>query len=239
MSCSLIASNSFTAETSGGTFLLTTFRLTVNALQDGKHVLIFPECYEPYNHIVNAFQDKFVDVAKLYHKRTGNAVNFVPLYIAPKLKKMYIGKPTAFSPTASIKSERERICRYIADEITAIAESLPLHTVVPYANIPKKCYKTNRMDEVPYEKTNGWLPSFAVIEYHLTGISAFIVVARLGGIFCNVSAYRKSHTVREMHADLLPFRRSYSILRAFRTCICRLVFAHNRLTCILYALQPP
>lgn len=137
------------------TRLLSTFRLTVNALQDGKHVLIFPECYEPHNHIVNDFQDKFVDVAKLYHKRTGNAVNFVPLYIAPKLKKMYIGKPTVFSPTASIESERERICRYIADEITAIAESLPLHIVVPYANIPKKCYKTNRMDEVPYEKTNG------------------------------------------------------------------------------------
>ena len=38
------------------------------------------------------------------------------------------------------------------DEITAIAESLPEHTVVPYRNIPKKDYPTNRPKEYVYEK---------------------------------------------------------------------------------------
>lgn len=134
--------------------LLTTFRLTVNALKNEKTVLIFPEHYQPHNHIINDFQDKFIDIAKTYHKRSGKSVKFVPLYIAPTLKKMIIGKPITFDPSALIQEERRRICTYLMDEITAIAESLPLHTVVPYANLPKRLYKTNRITEVSREKTN-------------------------------------------------------------------------------------
>ena len=40
--------------------------------------------------------------------------------------------------------ERNRICTYLMDEITAIAEALPEHTVVPYRNVPRKAYPTNR-----------------------------------------------------------------------------------------------
>ncbi len=134
--------------------LLTTFRQTVNALKNGKTVLIFPEHYQPHNHIINAFQDKFVDVAKSYCKRSGNTVKFVPLYIAPALKKMVIGKPITFDASAPIEQERNRICTYLMDEITAIAENLPLHTVVPYENRPKRLYQTNRITEVSREKTN-------------------------------------------------------------------------------------
>jgi len=37
-------------------------------------------------------------------------------------------------------------------EITAIAEALPEHIVVPYRNIPKKDYPSNRPKEHAYEK---------------------------------------------------------------------------------------
>ena len=43
-----------------------------------------------------------------------------------------------------IEKERTRICNYLMDSITEIAVNLPLHTVVPYDNISKKEYKTNR-----------------------------------------------------------------------------------------------
>ena len=58
-------------------------------------------------------------------------------------KKMYLGKPIRFDSAAPIKEERKRICTYLMDEITAIACSLPEHTVVPYNNIPKKLYPSN------------------------------------------------------------------------------------------------
>lgn len=127
--------------------LITTFKKTVSALSEGENVIIFPECYTPHNHIVYQFQDRFTDVAKLYYKRTGKAVNFVPMYIAPPLKKMCIGKPIAFDPNEEMDIQRQKICDYLMDEITEIAVSLPLHRVVPYPNIPKKCYPMNR-DEV-------------------------------------------------------------------------------------------
>lgn len=127
--------------------LITTFKQTIAALQDSTNVIIFPECYTPHNHIVYEFQDKFVDVAKLYHKRTGKTLEFVPVYIAPKLKKVYIGKAITFCPENPMEQERSRICNYLMDEITAIATHLPRHTVVPYPNIPKKAYPCNIPEE--------------------------------------------------------------------------------------------
>ena len=127
--------------------LLTTFKLSVNALSEGESVIVFPESYEPYSHIVYTFQDRFIDVAKLYYKRTGKAVSFVPLYIAPSLKKMYIGKPIVFNPELPIEEHRKEIAKYLMDEITQMAVSLPRHRVVPYPNMPKKDYPYNKPKE--------------------------------------------------------------------------------------------
>ena len=137
------------------TRILSTFKNTVKKLQDGKSVVIFPEHDVKHNHIVYAFQDKFIDIAKLYYKKTGMELSFVPMYIAPKLRKICLGKPIRFHAEETIEAERSRICTYLMDEITSIAEALPTHTVVPYRNIPKKDYPSNRPKECAYEKTSG------------------------------------------------------------------------------------
>ena len=131
--------------------LITTFRESVALLQKGVRLIIFPEKNQRYNNIVYAFQDKFIDVARFYYKRTGESLPFVPMYIAPRLRKMYLGEPILFDPQAPIDSERERICREAAEQITRIAASLPEHTVVPYRNIPRKDYPKNKPIEV-YQK---------------------------------------------------------------------------------------
>ena len=128
--------------------LMTTFKKSIAALEAGERVIIYPESYTPYNHIVYEFQDKFVDTARLYYKRTGKRVHFVPMYIAPALHAMYLGEPTLFDPDAPIEEERRRICRYLMDGITALAEDLPEHRVVPYPNIPKKDYPSNKRTKV-------------------------------------------------------------------------------------------
>lgn len=117
--------------------------------------MIFPECDTPHNNIVYSFQENFVDVAKLYYKRTGKALAFVPLYITPNLRQMHIGKPIWFDPEAPITEERHRICAALMDAITDMAVALPRHTVVPYPNLPKKDYPTNIPEENTYEKTGG------------------------------------------------------------------------------------
>lgn len=144
--------------------IMSTFKKTVARLQEGARVVIFPEHDVPHDHIVCEFQDKFVDVAKLYHRRTGEELAFVPMYIAPALKTVYFGEPVRFRASDPAGQERRRICDHLMAQITKIACSLPEHTVVPYQNIPKKHYPSNIPKEGSYEKAGRRLPNVSSVE---------------------------------------------------------------------------
>lgn len=124
--------------------LVSTFKQTVAALDEGRKVVIFPEDYEPHNQIVYTFRDRFVDVAKHFCKRTGKPISFVPMYIAPSLKKIIFGKPVAFDPDAPIADERARIADCMMRGVTELAEAQPEHVVVPYPNMSPRHYVTSR-----------------------------------------------------------------------------------------------
>ena len=124
--------------------VIRTFRQSVRALHDGTKVVILPEHNEPYNNIVCDFQDRFVDVARLYYKKYKQEISFVPMYTAPALHKVFLGEPVRYNSSAPAEEERERICREMMDRITGMARSLPEHTVVPYPNIPKSEYPSNK-----------------------------------------------------------------------------------------------
>lgn len=144
----LVFNNARTVAVYRDTRIIRTFRESVAKLQSGNSIIIFPEYDKKYNNIIYDFQDKFIDIARFYYKRTGKELSFVPLYIAPKLKKMYLGTPIRFNTENSSEDERKSICEYLMTEITEMACSLPKHTVVPYRNIPKKYYPTNVSEEV-------------------------------------------------------------------------------------------
>ncbi len=135
--------------------IMSTFKASIKILQSGSDLVIFPECYEPHNNIVYTFQENFVDIAKLYYKRAGKKLAFVPMYLAPNLKQLHLGQPVYFDPEAPAAQERHRICTELMDRITAMATALPRHTVVPYPNLPKKQYSTNLPEEPVHEKTHG------------------------------------------------------------------------------------
>lgn len=137
------------------TRIVSTFKNTVNRLCQGASVVIFPEHDIKYNNIIYDFQDKFIDIARLYYKKTGKELAFVPMYIAPALRKVYLGEPIRFCAANPMEEERDRICGYLMEQITQIGRGLPEHTVVPYRNIPKKDYPSNLPKEGPYEKTGG------------------------------------------------------------------------------------
>ena len=124
--------------------ILSTFKNTVKKLEEGASVVIFPEGDAAHNHIIHEFQDRFIDVAKLYYKKTGKQIAFVPLYIAPELKTMYLGKPIRYCADAPIDQERKRICTYLMQQVTDMAVALPEHKVVPFKNIPRRDYPSNK-----------------------------------------------------------------------------------------------
>jgi len=150
----LIFTNAHTVPVYHDHRLITTFRESMQLMSQGSSMVIFPECYDEHNNIVHAFQEKFIDLARFYYRKSGKAVSFVPMYIAPRLKKIYYGRPICFNPAAPIEEERHRLCNYIMDSITEIAVGLPLHTVVPYPNIPKHLYPKNLPLEVHHNETS-------------------------------------------------------------------------------------
>lgn len=123
--------------------IISTFRTTMQCLQNGAHAVIFPEEDVPCNNIIYRFQEGFVNIARMYHHKTGEKLVFVPMYIAPKLKKMVLGTPIRYNPENSFAEESRRICDHLMQEITRMGVQLPRHTVVPYRNMPKKDYPTN------------------------------------------------------------------------------------------------
>ena len=127
--------------------IISTFKQSVTALNNGENLLIFPEHDVKFNHILYEMEENFIDLARLYYKRTGKELLFVPAYLAPRLKQVVFGTPVRFSAEAPIDEERRRIRDYLADEITRVATALPSHTVVPYRNIPKRFYPNNKGEQ--------------------------------------------------------------------------------------------
>lgn len=131
------------------TRIISTFKNTVSALADGNHIVIFPEKRGGFNGVVNDFQDKFIDVARLYYKRYGVVLSFVPTYNAPELKKIVFGKPIAFDPEKDMETQRAEMVNALREQITQLAKDQPRHKVVPYDNIAKKDYPYSK------EENNG------------------------------------------------------------------------------------
>lgn len=127
--------------------IIATFRESVSTIHNGSRIIVFPEHLVPYNGIVWEFQDKFVDLARMYYRKYKEEINFVPMYVAPKLRTLYLGRAVKYNPEASIEDERKRISSYLMEEISEIARALPEHTVVPYPNVSKSDYPSNKSAE--------------------------------------------------------------------------------------------
>ena len=139
----LLFNNARTVAVYHDTRFVGTVKESMKRLSEGCHIIIFPEHDIEYSNILYDFHDKFIDLARFYYKKTGKALTFTPMYVAPVLRKVYLGKPIGFDPSADMEQERARIKEYLMNEITEIAASLPEHTVVPYRNISKRHYEKN------------------------------------------------------------------------------------------------
>lgn len=120
--------------------IIFTFKKSISQLEQNKHLIIFPEKHSKYNQIINEFHTNFIDLARLYYKKTKKNLSFVPMYIAPKLKKVVFGEKIQFNPDVEFNIHKQQINDYIKNTITSLAKELPVHTVIPYLNVSKKEY---------------------------------------------------------------------------------------------------
>ena len=205
--------------------IVSTFRETVARLTGGARVIIFPEHNQPHNHIVCDFQDRFIDLARIYYRKTGQELQFVPLYVAPRLKKMFLGKPVTYDHTADPAQERRRVCEALMDGVTALAVSQPLHTVVPYRNVGRRFYPTNL--PVPARK----IPLFPrpVVDYrefrlsrlneprfsHLKLLGGWLVYFLFYFLTENLIPLERCHVIHSTLDDLIPFNEYFLIFYCF------------------------
>lgn len=120
--------------------ILSTMRESLKRMREGASIVIFPEHEVLHNNVVWEFQEGFVNLAALYARQTGMPIDFVPMYIAPRLRRVCFGKPIPFDPEADPRAEKHRVCKAVMDAVTELALALPPHVVVPYPNLPKKQY---------------------------------------------------------------------------------------------------
>ena len=94
--CVLVFNNAHTIPVYHGARVMITFRQTLRLLRNGEKIVIFPEHTVPHNNIVYDFRDRFIDLARMYYQKTQKELCFVPMYVAPKLKKMVLGQPVHY-----------------------------------------------------------------------------------------------------------------------------------------------
>jgi 1-acyl-sn-glycerol-3-phosphate acyltransferase len=89
-----------------------TLRSSVEILQQGKFVLLFPEDRPaPINPVtgLRPFQHIFVRLAEQYYAQTGERLEFTPVTIHAQRRLVVVGQPVAFDPHNPVGLERRRL----------------------------------------------------------------------------------------------------------------------------------
>lgn len=112
--------------------IVTTFKESIKALTDGEDIVIFAESPERYSAYINRLQEGFIDLARLYYKRTKKALKFYPVYLEKKNAVISVGAPIAYDPDEPMDTQRKKIADYLCENIDRLGRALPAHEPVPF-----------------------------------------------------------------------------------------------------------
>ena len=110
--------------------LIKTFRLSIDAMQAGDNLLLFPERGEnaaagERGYAEEGIGDLYTGFAMLapalYHK-TRKAAVFVPVYASKKLKTLTFGAGVTYNPNAPVNDEKLRIVNVLEKRIHAMID---------------------------------------------------------------------------------------------------------------------
>ncbi|MEG1775144.1 MAG: hypothetical protein RR367_01460 [Clostridia bacterium] len=110
--------------------LIKTFRLTLDAMQAGDNILLFPENGEDHElgqpgyarEGVGKLYTGFAMIAPLYYAKVHKRAVFVPIYASRKLRTLTIGKGVQYNPEANATTEKLRIVDSLLGEMQQMYE---------------------------------------------------------------------------------------------------------------------
>ena len=102
-----------------------TFRLTMDAMEAGDNILIFPENPEQKypREGIGDLSPGFVMLADIYWKRKHKKMRFLPMYADKKHKTITFGDVFEYHPENSLGDEQDRIVQETLRQIRSIAET--------------------------------------------------------------------------------------------------------------------
>ena len=104
-----------------------TLRQSIEAMESGDNLLIFPESQDgKYQRGgIGKIAPGFVMLAEAYWKKTGKKLRMLPLYANREARTITFGEIILYEPERGFREEQERIVNETSAQITRMAESVP------------------------------------------------------------------------------------------------------------------
>ena len=134
--------------------LFVTMDKTVQGLEEGKHILIFPEIGDPLDKdTFGDFEKGFVGIARILHAKDNAIVNFYPICVDRSNNAIRIGKLMAYDPSRPLRREKERIGGYLKGSILEMLQgggtALTCEKMDPLNSPPSALSPPGRIPELP------------------------------------------------------------------------------------------
>ena len=108
--------------------LMQTFRQTIEAMQAGDNILLFPENGEEQDDTGKGYASEgvgqlytgFAMIARMYWTKTRKRAAFIPVYASRRTRTLTIGKGILYDPDAPANDEKLRIVRELTDSMTEL-----------------------------------------------------------------------------------------------------------------------
>lgn len=113
--------------------VMSTFNLTIDALQEGDNILIFPERphkveYDGVETVVHETKDVgnlftgFANLGKLYYQKCKKCLHFYPIYADKNKHTFRIGEPVIYNPENNSQEEKQRIAMTLQSKMKELRD---------------------------------------------------------------------------------------------------------------------
>lgn len=98
-----------------------TIRRSLAILQQGKSILVFAEdSTRKLNDVQGEFCTGFIHVARAYYQATKNALQFIPVAVNRKVRRIRVGAPIQFDASLPFAQEKQRVRRELQDSVYSL-----------------------------------------------------------------------------------------------------------------------
>lgn len=98
--------------------IIVTVEKSLVELAAGRNLLIFPEVENMQDRMNFTELNKgFINIAKRFYEREGKTVDFYPICIDKKRKRITVGDVITYNPQTPFRREKDRIARYLKENI--------------------------------------------------------------------------------------------------------------------------